>query len=435
MASSTTNVTSTPDPSVFGQEVTFTATVQPEPGGGTTPTGTVDFVLDGAPVATVPLDASGQAQYATAALDVGTHAMEATYSGDTEYETSSGADTQEVTLAQTTTTLSFDPEPSMCGEPVTLTAQVTPVPPGAGTPTGSVSFIVSDNGPMLSAPVDASGQAQVTISDLPVGFHDAAAFYSGDAEFDASNSPLLLHVVEQAPVVLTSSADPDPSVCGQEVSLCATVTPASTGIGTPSGTVTFTGPGGLDETAEVAPDGTACVTTTVLETGTVNVAYGGDECYAPATDSFDVTVDPAASTVSVTVDPTPSVCGETVTVCATVAVVAPGSGTPTGTVAFTGAGLDETVDLAPDGTACLTTSSLTTGTVTATYNGDTCFTPSTGSAEAAVDPAASTVSVTVDPTPSVCGETVTVCATVAVVAPGSGTPTGTVTFTGAGLDE
>ncbi|WP_406074303.1 Ig-like domain repeat protein [Streptomyces virginiae] len=430
MASSTTTVTSAPDPSVFGQSVTFTATVQPEVA-GPTPTGSVEFVVDGIPVATVPLDMSGQAQYTTSGLEVGLHGMEANYSGDAEYDPSTGADTQEVTLANTTTTLSFDPEPSVCGEMVTATAQVTPVPPGAGTPTGLVSFIVSDDGPVLTAPVDVNGQAQVSFSALDVGLHQAAAFYTGDADFNGSNSPLTLHVVNQAPVSVVVSVVPNPSVCGETVTLCATVAPVSSGVGNPSGSVTFTGPGGLNETVSLDAGGTACVTTTVLETGTVTASYGGDECYASATGTFDVTVNQASSAVSVTVEPDPSVCGEAVTVCATVTAVAPGSGTPTGTVTFTGpGGLNTTVALDPGGTACLTTTELETGTITATYNGDGCFTSSTGTTPVTVNQAASTVSMTVDPNPSVCGETVTVCATVTAVAPGSGTPTGTVTFTG-----
>ncbi|MET9395962.1 Ig-like domain repeat protein, partial [Streptomyces sp. NPDC006624] len=214
-----------------------------------------------------------------------------------------------------------------------------------------------------------------------------------------------------------------------------TVTAVAPGSGTPTGTVTFTG-AGLDETVDLAPDGTACLTTSVLETGTVTAVYNGDACFAGSGAAFGATVAQAASSTTLSVDPSLSVCGQTVTVCATVTAVAPGSGTPTGTVTFTGpGGLNQTVDLAPDGTACLTTSGLETGIVSAIYLGDACFTPSTGTADVSVDPAASTVSVTVDPTPSVCGQTVTVCATVTAVAPGSGTPTGTVTFTGAGLDE
>ncbi|MFD5415698.1 Ig-like domain repeat protein, partial [Streptomyces nojiriensis] len=432
MASSTTTVTSAPDPSVFGQSVTFTATVQPEVA-GPTPTGSVEFVVDSTPVVTVPLDMSGQAQYVTSDLEVGLHGVEANYSGDAEYDPSTGADTQEVTLANTTTTLSFAPEPSVCGETVTATAQVTPVPPGAGTPTGLVSFIVSDDGPVLTAPVAINGQAQVSFSGLDVGLHQAAAFYTGDADFNGSNSPLTLHVVNPAPVSVTVSVVPDPSVCGQTVTLCATVAPVSSGVGNPSGSVTFTGPGGLNQTVTLDAGGTACVTTTVLETGTVTVVYGGDECYASGTGTFDVTVNQASSVVSVTVEPDPSVCGETVTVCATVTAVAPGSGTPTGTVTFTGpGGLNQTVTLDAGGTACVTTTALETGTVTATYNGDDCFSASANTAPVTVNQASSMVSMTVEPNPSVCGETVTVCATVTAVAPGSGTPTGTVTFTGPG---
>ncbi|WP_329075545.1 Ig-like domain repeat protein [Streptomyces niveus] len=433
MASSNTTVTSAPDPSVFGQSVTFTATVQPEIAGGPTPTGSVDFIVDGVPVTTAPLDPSGQAQYTTSALEVGLHGVEANYSGDAEYDPSTGADTQEVALGNTTTTLAFDPEPSVCGETVTFTAQVTAVPPSAGTPTGLVSFIVSDDGPVLTAPVDMNGQAQVSISDLDVGFHQAAAFYTGDADFDGSNSPLTLHVVNHAPVSVAVTADPSPSVCGGTVTLCATVAPTSSGIGNPSGSVTFTGPGGLDETVPLDAGGMACVTTTVLETGTLAVSYGGDGCYASATGTLDVTVSQAASTTTVSVDPSPSVCGETVTVCATVTAVAPGSGTPTGTVTFTApGGLNQTVPLDAGGEACVTTSTLTSGTITATYNGDGCFTSSTGTAPVTVNQASSAVSVSVDPNPSVCGQPVTVCATVTAVAPGSGTPTGTITFTAPG---
>ncbi|WP_284504887.1 Ig-like domain-containing protein [Streptomyces cellostaticus] len=433
MATSTTNLTSAPDPSVAGQPVTFTAVVQPELVDGPVPTGTVEFLVDAVAVATVPLDASGQAQYTTGDLAAGLHAVEADYGGDEANDPSAGSDTQEVSLAQTTTTLTFDPEPSQCGETVTFTAQVTPVPPATGTPTGLVSFIVSDDGPVLTAPVDGDGQAQVTIGDLDVGFHQAAAFYTGDENFDASNSPLTLHVVEEAPVSVVVSADPDPSVCGQSVALCATVSPVSSSVGTPSGSVTFTGPGGLDETVPLDAGGQACVTTSTLQTGTVTATYGGDGCYASGTGTTDVTVEPAMSAVSVVVDPDPSVCGQPVTVCATVTAVAPGSGTPSGSVTFIGpGGLDERVALDADGTACVTTIALESGTVTAVYGGDTCFTGSAESVDMTVGQASSAVAVSVNPDPSVCGETVTVCATVTAVAPGTGTPSGSVTFTGLG---
>ncbi|MFF7234469.1 hypothetical protein [Streptomyces sioyaensis] len=55
-------------------------------------------------------------------------------------------------------------------------------------------------------------------------------------------------------------------------------------------------------------------------------------------------------------------------VCATVAALGPGSGTPTGPVTFTDSGgLNQTVTLDGTGQACLASSTLTPGTITAVY--------------------------------------------------------------------
>ncbi|MET8681109.1 Ig-like domain-containing protein, partial [Streptomyces sp. NPDC004647] len=355
MASSTTTLTSTPDPSVFGETVTFTATVESVPPGAFTPTGTVDFVVDGGPPVTVALDPGGQAVYTDASLSVGLHNVVANYSGDVNLDPSSGADTQQVNTASTTTTLVTSPNPSVCGETVTLTAQVTPVPPGAGTPTGNVTFIISDDGPPLTAPVDGSGQAQVTISDLTVGNHLVTASYTGDANFSGSSSGVVTQTVNQASTTTAVTVTPDPSVCGQSVTVCATVTANPPGSGTPTGTVTFSGLGGPDQTVPLDPTGQACTTVTTLDTGTVTATYNGDLCFAGSVDTFAATVNEASTTTTVTATPNPSVCGQSVTVCATVVADPPGSGTPTGTVTFSGlGGPDQTVALDPTGQACTT---------------------------------------------------------------------------------
>ncbi|OEV07839.1 Ig-like domain repeat protein, partial [Streptomyces nanshensis] len=92
--------------------------------------------------------------------------------------------------------------------------------------------------------------------------------------------------------------------------------------------------------------------------------------------------------------------------CATVTIDPPGSGIPTGTVTFTGPGVNETATLDATGQACVTTTTLESGTVTATYLGDTCAAGSSDTAEAVVDAADTTTTVTADPDPSVCGESV-----------------------------
>jgi hypothetical protein len=70
------------NPSVYGQSVTFTATVNPvAPGAGLAPV-TVTF-KDGATVlGTGTLNASGQATFSTSALSVSSHSITAEYGGD-----------------------------------------------------------------------------------------------------------------------------------------------------------------------------------------------------------------------------------------------------------------------------------------------------------------------------------------------------------------
>ncbi|MFD3488231.1 Ig-like domain repeat protein, partial [Streptomyces sp. NPDC058665] len=336
-------------------------------------------------------------------------------------------------MASSITTLTSSPNPSVCGESVTFTVQVSPVPPETTTPTGTVNVIISDDGPTLVGTLDAAGQTQVTIDDLSVGTHQAIAAYTGDGTFDPSSSGLVNQVVNAADTTTVVTAGPNPSVCGETVTLCATVTIDPPGTGTPTGTVTFIGPGGLNQTVTLDATGEACITTTALATGTITVTYNGDDCAASSTGSVDVTVNQADTTTVVTAGPDPSVCGQPVTLCATVTVEPPGAGVPTGTVTFTGpGGFSQTAVLDPAGQVCVTTSSLVTGTVTATYNGDSCAAPSTGTVDVTVNEALTNIDVTVTPDPSVCGQSVTICATVTTQPPGSGTPTGTVTFTADG---
>ena len=77
----TTSLTSAPNPSVFGQNVTFTATVTAVAG---MPSGTVTFKIDDAPVSTSTLSNS-VATYNTATLAVGVYSVTATYNGDTNF--------------------------------------------------------------------------------------------------------------------------------------------------------------------------------------------------------------------------------------------------------------------------------------------------------------------------------------------------------------
>ena len=71
-------LTSSLNPAVYGQTVTFVVNVS----GYVAPTGPVTIAIDGTSAGSLALDAAGQASYSTSVLGAGTHAVSATYAGD-----------------------------------------------------------------------------------------------------------------------------------------------------------------------------------------------------------------------------------------------------------------------------------------------------------------------------------------------------------------
>ena len=74
-AETTTQVTSNANPSVFGQSVTFTATVTAVAPGAGAPTGAVSFFDGSNVIGTRTLNGVGQATFVTSSLCVGTHSI------------------------------------------------------------------------------------------------------------------------------------------------------------------------------------------------------------------------------------------------------------------------------------------------------------------------------------------------------------------------
>lgn len=97
-----TTVTSDGNPGQKGQKVTFTALVQPHTGWGE-PEGHVSFTVDGKALSTSPVDSTAHATASTKSLAVGKHTVTAKYSGDANFDASSGSmsETIEVPTAAT----------------------------------------------------------------------------------------------------------------------------------------------------------------------------------------------------------------------------------------------------------------------------------------------------------------------------------------------
>ena len=193
--------------SVFGQNVTFTATVTGV--NGTAPTSTVQFAYTPSGGMSTPigmpvtLDMMGKATVSTSTLPAGTDTITATYSGDGNYLTSSGAVTQSVSKASTTTSVTAMPTTSTFGQSVTLTATVAVLPPGAGTPTGTVTFTAGGTALGMGM-VNGSGVATLATAALPVGADQTiTATYSGDPNFTLSSGTTTVTVI---PVTITLTA-------------------------------------------------------------------------------------------------------------------------------------------------------------------------------------------------------------------------------------
>jgi large repetitive protein len=150
-----TTVTSSSNPTVSGQPVDFTATVAPTSPATGTPTGSVTFSITGTGGGSATCDTTGDTVPLTgdvASCDIGAgllaqytaYTVSATYSGDSNFVTSTGSVSQNVDKATATIAVtSSAPGSIYTGQPVTFTATITGInPPGAGTPTGDVVFTI-----------------------------------------------------------------------------------------------------------------------------------------------------------------------------------------------------------------------------------------------------------------------------------------------------
>jgi len=396
----------------------------------------ITFTLTGGGTVTATTDASG---VATAQLPVGLPVRNATisasFAGTSTLVAASTSAAFAVDKVATTTTVTPSESPATHGEDVTFTAYVN----GAGQPGGSVQFAI--DGADFGAPVALSGgqATSAAIDSLTLGDHTVKATYLGSATHAGSDSGAVTFLVRPPLLVTTttSSATPSAAHYGQQITLGATV--SSTAGGVPTGQITFTSGGTVLGTAGLDGSGAASLVLDDLAAGVHNVVatYSGDDVYrASSANPRAVTVSKAATTVALTSSNSATVSGEAVTYTADVAVVAPGAGSPSGTVQLRidGADVGSPVTLTGGTAVFPAVGSLITGThtVTAVYSGSGNHEGSQKTLEQQVAQAETTTTVLVSPSPSAEGQNVTIAAAVTPVAPGSGTPTGLVSFTANG---
>jgi hypothetical protein len=387
--STTTVVSSNPDPSV-NQAMTFTATVAPTTYNGSVfPTGTVTFSYSLNGAASVTLCASvgvttlGTVTTATCTAPLPAQAsaaapytITAAYSGDTNFTKGAGTTTQVVAGTRTTTTVIASPSPSAVNQQVTFTATVTPAVTGSIVPTGSVTFTSSLNGGAavnltckpaqpVSVGTVGTGTAAVTTAlctaPLPAaGSYVVTASYGGDANFGTSAgtvpqtvSPANLTLAVISSTAASASAVQATSSVNQPLTFTATLALPFSAVATPTSTVTFndtlTGAtlcsditvvpvSGLTFKAACSPPAT---TPWVAATHSITATYNGGDPNFPSTTSpvFKQVVTAVPATATVVSSMSTSVATQTVTFTAKIIPTLTGPVLPSGTFQFTTTGL------------------------------------------------------------------------------------------------
>ena len=165
----------------------------------------------------------------------------------------------------TSVVMAVDVSPSVFGQPVTMTAIVSPA-------TASALVYFKDNGAVIG-PAGAGG---LVVSNLAVGSHPLTGYYVGDANSAVSTSPIVTLQVNKAATTTSLVSSLNPSGVTQSATFIATVAAVAPGTGTPTGSATFLVNGSPTVVALTA--GVAYLSVTTLGEGAnaVSASYGGD---------------------------------------------------------------------------------------------------------------------------------------------------------------
>ena len=361
-----------------GQTITLTANTYSNAG---VPSGKVTFYLDGTSLGAVPLDSTGAASIQTPGLSRGQHNLYATYPGQAGFPPAIAVEVIIwVQAYQSQMTVTSSENPNVQIQPIVITAHLTSLD---GPPTGNVQFSEPSIGVTYGGePIDANGNAAITLTNLSLGQHKIFAYYGGNDNWFGSSAIFVQTVLAIFPDQETLSASPVPSLVGQPVTFTAAVTSPYSGppYGSLTGNVSFTDGNTPIGSVPLNANGTAVLVTSTLSRGvhTITASYPGTNLYAPATSSVVIQVTGVDTTTAInSVTPSPLYALEPSTIAATIA--AKNGGAPSGSLLFFNGPTQ--IGSAPLGAnaATLRYSFPAAGnaTLTAQYAGDNTFNPST----------------------------------------------------------
>jgi hypothetical protein len=327
---------------------------------------------------------------ATASSPVGSYPIVPQGVSSSNYAIAFVAGALTVVKANTAVAAVSSPNPSGFNQPVSYTATIAVVAPGAGSPAGSVQFF--DGGTLVGTAALVAGSASLTTNGLAAGSHTITANYSGDASFAASSGTTALTVRSaSASSTTTLTSSRNPASPGQSVTFRATVSAPS---GTNGGIVEFYDGATLIGTG-VLSSGLAQLSTTALAAGghAISARYVGSASVPPSASlplAQTIGSQSKSSSVAVSASPSPAALGNEVAI--TAVVTGGQQKAPTGQVLFLANGqvlgqVTATVTGNVTSTAVMHTAALPRGThtIVVVYLSDPTFRASTRSTTVTVN--------------------------------------------------
>jgi YVTN family beta-propeller protein len=288
-------LSSSANPSTYGQMITLTAIVSANVTGMT---GTVSF-MSGASVSGQATVAGGVATITVKSANVGSYSFTAAYSGDTDFASGTSQPLVQLVKQQPTTcSVSYvditNPNLAVPNpfDLANIDVQVLGSAAGLITSLLGATTTVSDNGTALTQlPVSGGSTVQFAIGQdvFTPGTHTYAGSYSGDSNNLPSQCTLTL-TVAKAKTSLTLTSSSAPSVQGQTVVFTAKVTTTPGFV--PSGGVIFSDGGTQLAIVQFDPTGTAMFSSSSLGPGVhaITANYAGDQNFLGSSGNLTQTV-------------------------------------------------------------------------------------------------------------------------------------------------
>ncbi|MBR4766548.1 MAG: Ig-like domain repeat protein [Clostridia bacterium] len=343
-------VSVSPTNPVADDDVTVTAELTPE-----TLMGTVKFIVDGKEYSAQINE--GKAEITVTDVDAGTHTVNATYTGNNNYEQTTAETAFTADRATPEMSIAISPENPVYGEDVTVTVTV---PEDA---TGTVTVAVDGAEETVNVK---DGKAEIEYDNtFDLGRHEVTVNYPGDDNYESNSAETEFTVDKGTSVILISDLESVYSV-GDEVTFTVTSSGSEGAF-----TVTVNG-------EEFTPDSEGKIHIDGLLSGDYTVVatlagddyhYGSEDMKSFTVSKVDVGLSVSASDINV---------GETATATATF------TETLSGTVTFCldGADTGVKVDVEDNNTVSCVFKGLEPGahTVEATYSGNDTYNSKTATA-------------------------------------------------------